>query len=289
MQLHHLLMIVGSAFMHALYSALLKRSGKDPFLLPGFFLIATLIAWADVWREGGLGVVAWGDLTLVYLAALFYVMYQMFCNTAYQMGDISTLYPLTVLGPVLIPIWAGLFLSEHIGWQAISGISLTFVGAACIKLRTFSCTELKKAFGWHGDYAGARWALAASLVYSVGAIFDKASVSLFHGTPYLAFILLFMTLNMLVTLLFRKRPTPADLSNWLPMMLGGLALYLSFMLFRVALKEVYVSIATPIRQVSILFAMAFGVVFLKEKISGSTLAGSLLIFFGVCLLAMSKS
>lgn len=282
------MMIVGSAFMHALYSALLKKQGKDPYFLPGFFLIATGIAWANVLREGGLSDVPWNDLPMVYMAALFYVMYQMFCNKAYQLGDISSLYPLTVLGPVLIPIWAGLFLSEYLGWQAISGIGLTFLGAACIKLKSISWMELKKAFGLHGDYAGARWALSASVVYSVGAIFDKASVGLFDGTSYLAFILLFMTLNMLVALLFRRQRSAVSFSAWLPVLLGGVALYLSFMFFRVALKEVFVSIATPIRQVSILFAMAFGVAFLKERISRSTLFGALLIISGVFFLALAK-
>lgn len=286
--MHHLAMIVGSAFMHALYNALLKTRGKDPYVLPGFFVLATGIAWANVLREGGLAAVPWNELPMVYMAALFYVMYQMFCNKAYQLGDISSLYPLTVLGPVLIPVWAGLFLSEYLGWQAISGIGLTFLGAACIKLKTISWMELKKAFGLHGDYAGARWALSASLVYSVGAIFDKASVGLFDGTSYLAFILLFMTLNMLVALLFKRQRSAVSLSAWLPVLLGGVALYLSFMFFRVALKEVFVSIATPIRQVSILFAMAFGVVFLKERISRSTLFGALLIIAGVMLLALAK-
>ena len=288
MQLHHLLMIAGSAFMHASYSVLLKTRGKDPYLLPGFFLVATLVAWGDVWRHDGLGAFAWCDLPMIYLAALFYVMYQMFCNTAYQMGDISALYPLTVLGPVLIPIWAGLFLAEYLGWQAISGIGLTFVGAACIKLKALSWGEVKKAMGWHGDYAGARWALAASLVYSVGAIFDKASVGRFEGSTYLAFILSFMTLNMGVALLFSKQLPRVELSNLWPMLLGGLALYLSFMLFRVALKEVFVSIATPIRQMSIIFAMGFGFVFLKERIRHTTLVGAVAIISGVCLLALSK-
>ena len=288
MQLHHFLMIAGSAFMHASYSLLLKTRGKDAYLLPGFFVVATLVAWSDVWRQGGLGVVAWGDLPMIFLAALFYVMYQMFCTTAYQMGEISALYPLTVLGPVLIPLWAGLFLSEHIGLQALSGIALTFLGAACIKLKTLSWNEAKKALGWHGDYAGARWALAASLVYSVGAIFDKASVARFEGDTYLAFILSFMTLNMLVAMLFGKRRPPMDKANLWPMVLGGLALYLSFMLFRVALKEVFVSIATPIRQISIIFAMGFGIFFLKEKIRHMTLLGAMAILLGVLLLTLSK-
>ena len=288
MQFHHFMMIVGSAFMHALYNALLKKRGKDPYLLPGLFIVATGIAWANVLREGGLSDVPWSDLPMVFMAALFYVMYQMLCNKAYQLGDISSLYPLTVLGPVLIPVWAGLFLSEYLSGQAISGIALTFLGAACIKLKTISWMELKKAFGMHGDYAGGRWALSASLVYSVGAIFDKASVGLFDGTSYLAFILLFMTLNMFVALLLMKTRTAVSFSAWLPVLLGGVALYLSFMFFRVALKEVFVSIATPIRQVSILFAMSFGVIFLKERVSRSTLFGALLIISGVSLLALAK-
>ncbi len=288
MQLHHLLMIAGSAFMHASYSVLLKTRGKDPYLLPGFFLVATLVAWGDVWRHDGLGVFAWGDLPMIYLAALFYVMSQMFCATAYQMGDISALYPLTVLGPVLIPLWARLFLSERIGVLASSGIALTFVGAACIKLKTLSWDEVKKALGWHGDYAGARWALAASFVYSIGAIFDKASVGRFEGSAYLAFILSFMTLNMLIALFFSKQRPLVKGANLWAMLLGGAALYLSFMLFRVALKEVFVSIATPIRQMSIIFAMGFGFVLLKEKIRHTTLVGAVSIIVGVCLLAVSK-
>ena len=212
----------------------------------------------------------------------------MFCNRAYQMGDISTLYPLTVLGPVLIPLWAGLFLSERLGRQAIAGIMLTFLGAVCIKLKKISWSEFRKVFTWHGDYTGARWALAASLVYSVGAIFDKAGVDVFSGPDYLGFILLFMTMNMVVALAFARDRPAMDFSFWRIAFIGGTALYLSFMFFRVALKEVYVSIATPIRQISILFAMAFGVLVLKEKLRGSTIFGALLILGGVSLLALSK-
>lgn len=288
MQLQYLTMIVASAFMHASYNALMKTRGKDPYLLPGFFAVATLIAWGNVWREGGLGTVPWEALPVVFLAAAFYVMYQMFCNTAYQMGDISSLYPLTVLGPVLIPLWAHLFLAENLGGQAISGIALTFLGAASIKLKALSWSEAKKVFSWHGDYAGARWALAASVVYSVGAIFDKASVGVFAGPVYLGFILLFMTTNMLVVLAFSRNRPGIDVSSWAVVVLGGVALYLSFMFFRVALKEVYVSVATPIRQVSILFAMAFGLLILKEKIRGAAVVGALLILGGVTCLALAR-
>ena len=157
-----------------------------------------------------------------------------------------------------------------------------------MKLKSLTQAEVRKAFHLHKDYAGARWALAASLVYSFGAIFDKASVQRFSGTTYLALILLLMTANMLVALALSKvrekqeRHLPIA---WKSMLLVGVALYLSFMFFRVALRDVYVSIATPIRQVSIVFAMGFGAVVLKERITRSKLAGASLILFGVLLLA----
>lgn len=281
-------MIVASAFMHALYNGLLKQGEGDRRLLPGFFIVATIIAWSLVLSEGGMESVNWHDLPKVYLAAVFYVMYQLCCSKAYQQGEISALYPLTVLGPVLIPIWAGLFLGERLGALALFGIGLTVCGAISMKLKSLTQAEVRKAFHLHKDYAGARWALAASLAYSFGAIFDKASVQHFSGTTYLAFILLLMTANMLVALALSKvrekqeRHVPVA---WKTMLLGGVALYLSFMFFRVALKDVYVSIATPIRQVSIIFAMGFGAVILKERIHRSKLTGASLILFGVLLLA----
>lgn len=292
MRTEYLFLIVASAFMHALYNGLIKKSGRNAFFLPSLFCVAALIAWGCVWHEGGIGEVPWEKLPTVYLAALFYVMYQLCCSRAYRLGEISALYPLTVLGPLLIPVWAGLFLGEHLPWLAILGIGLTVIGAIVVKLKQLSLKEAGKAFGWHGDYAGARWALAASLVYSVGAIFDKACVAHFSGTSYLAFILLFMMVNLGVTLALpghvnRRGFRPASHSVF-PILIGGLALYLSFMFFRVALKEVYVSLATSIRQVSILFAMSFGVFFLKEEMNYAKWIGAMLILGGVTLLAWSK-
>lgn len=287
MQSIHLLMIVASAFMHAMYNGLLKQGAGDRRLLPGFFIAATVIAWALVAREGGLGTIDVQDLPTVYLAALFYVMYQLCCSRAYQQGEISALYPLTVLAPALIPLWAGLFLGERLGALALLGIALTVCGAIAMKLKSLTWAEVGKAFRLHKDYAGARWALAASLAYSVGAIFDKASVQHFSGTTYLAFILIFMTVNMLGALTLIKKPAPDLPIAWKNMLLGGVALYLSFMFFRVALKEVFVSIATPVRQISILFAMAFGAIFLKERISRSKMAGASMILSGVLLLAQN--
>jgi uncharacterized membrane protein len=66
--------------------------------------------------------------------------------------------------------------------------------------------------------------------------------------------------------------------------LGGITLYFSFLFFRVALKEVFVSLAVPVRQVAIIFAILLGVLFLKEKIEARNLLGSLIIILGIVLI-----
>ena len=66
--------------------------------------------------------------------------------------------------------------------------------------------------------------------------------------------------------------------------LGGLIFYFSNFFFRVALKAVYVSLAVPVRQVAILFAILLGVLFLKEKIGRRAVIGSIIIILGIILI-----
>jgi uncharacterized membrane protein len=206
-------------------------------------------------------------------------------SRAYETGNISSLYPLTVLSPIFIPIWAFLLLSESISLLTAIGILLSVVGAVCINLRSASLQEFKKLFQFHRDYRGVRFALGASFVYSFGAIFDKARIAFFPLATYLSVILFFMTVNMAFYCRFseRDRLTALVRDHWKPGLLGGIALYLSFLFFRVALKEVFVSLAVPVRQVAIVFAILLGILFLKEEIKASNFAGSLMIILGIIL------
>jgi drug/metabolite transporter (DMT)-like permease len=285
---HFIGFIVISAFFHAFYNFMMKKTGGDKGFLLTMFVMAAVIATCLSALMGGFSHFSWGRIHYIFGASFFYILYQISVSKAYETGNISALYPLTVLSPIFIPIWAFLFLSESISLLTGIGIMVTVIGAISINLRSASLEEFKKIFQFHKDYRGARFALGASFIYSFGAIFDKSGIASFSLMSYLSIILCFMSIFLVFYwYFFEKQPIiSALMMNWKPGVIGGITLYLSFLFFRVALKEIYVSIAIPIRQVAIVFAIALGILFLKEECKMSNILGSLVVILGIILVNM---
>jgi drug/metabolite transporter (DMT)-like permease len=288
MKTGYLLFIVISAFLHAFYNFLMKKNSGDHFFLNGIFVVATLISLPVTLISKGYENIPWHNVVYIYGAAFFYTLYQIFANKSYQRGSISTNYPLTVLSPLFVPIWAFPLLSEKISLLTGLGIFVTVLGAIVVQMKSISLSEFKKIFILSKDHTGAHFALAASLAYSFGAIFDKARINVFPLTAYLSIIIGFMTINMIIHMLVSQRASFAHYmnNNWKVLTIGGIALYLSFLFFRLALQNIEVSVAVPIRQVSIIFAILFGVFFLKEHFGTGKLAATLIIIMGILLINM---
>lgn len=293
MKIEYLFFIVLSAFLHAFYNFLMrKNSGRRIFML-GMFLFSSIIAVVYTFVMNGYDRIPWQFVPNVYGASFFYMLYLLLVSKAYERGQISKFYPLTVLSPVFIPFWAFLFLGERISVMAGFGILLTLTGAILVKTNALSLLEFKKMFTFDREYLGARLALAASLVYSFGSVLDKSKIAHFTLPAYLAILMCAMTLNgFLFHFILRKLSDSEHKKQeamgiarfWKSMLLGGIVVYLSFYAFRISLRVVDVSIAVPIRQVSIIFAILLGVLFLKEKFRFENLIGSLVIVAGIILI-----
>ena len=285
MKIEYLLFIVLSAFFHAFYNFLMRKSMGSRIFFTWMFIISAVIALVFTIVTGGYRGIPWHFIPYVYGAAFFYTIYQIFVSQAYERGNISKYYPLTVLSPIFIPIWASLFLAERISVVTGLGIFITIVGALLVKLNSFSFEEFKKMFRFSKDYVGARFALGASVVYSFGAVFDKAKIASFPLPAYHVLLLGFIAMNGSVYSHFieKKALVPYFKKNWRALILAGLIVFLSFLTFRVALRVVPVSIAVPVRQVAIIFAILLGVLSLKEKLRLSGLIGSFIIILGIVL------
>lgn len=283
MKLVYVVFIVISAFFHALYNYLMRRSSGNRLFLLGMFISASAISILFAIFFGHLDKEGVFNVIIIYLASAFYVLYQYFVSRAYEKGEISKVYPLTVLSPVFIPIWAFLILDEQLSLMSITGIIIAISGAFLIKLNNIDISEMIKVFKLNKKYMTARFALIASLMYSIGSVLDKAKIASFSLPVYVCLILSFMTVNMFIlfTLLGDKTLSVYSGGHNLWMILGGLLVFLSFISFRVALKDVPVSIAVPVRQTSIVFATVFGICLLKEKLTPNKLFGSFLIILGV--------
>jgi drug/metabolite transporter (DMT)-like permease len=285
MRTEYLLYIVLSAFLHSFYNLLMRKSGGSRVFLVTMFTVAGFTAVGVAFITGNYKDIPWHNVPYIYGASFFYILYQVFVSKAYEHGDISAHYPLTVLSPIFIPIWAYFLLAEKISLMTGAGIVITIIGAFTVKLNKLTWAEIKKIFLLSRDYRGARFALAASFMYSFGAIFDKSRIATFNIETYIGFILLFMAFNLIIyTIIFRQKPVFSYIPKyWYLILLGGITVFLSFFTFRVALREVMVSVAVPVRQVSIVFAIMLGIIMLREKPGINKLIGSLIIIGGIIL------
>lgn len=286
MKIEFVLFIVASGFLHALYNFFMRKTGGKRLFLLGMFLAASVVSVVILFVTGDYRGTPWQYAPYIYGASFFYILYQVFVCKAYEHGNISALYPLTVLSPVFIPIWASLILGEFLGIVSILGIIVTIAGAVLVKVQAFTRAEFKKMFRFSSDYAGARLALGASFMYSFGAIFDKSKIALFTLPAYLVILLPSMTINLAIYIWLaekRENPVPYFKKHWKLMLTGGAVVLGSFFTFRVALQAVPVSIAVPVRMVAIIFAILLGVWFLGETFRRATLIGSIIIIAGIVL------
>jgi len=286
MELIYLLFILASAFFHSFYNFLMRRSGGSRSYLVSMFIVSASVALLAAVCLGSFSGIIWNDVLVLYLASLFYVMYQVFVSKSYELGDISSMYPLTVLSPLFIPLWAFLLLSETISWMSGFGVFVAVIGAVIVKLNKFNRNEIAKMFKISSDYKAARFALAASLMYSFGSTLDKLKIGSFDIYAYVFLLLGFMAINMVFYLIFIEKQKiqfgkGKALAN---IIIGGVVVFLSFAFFRFALRDVMVSIAVPLRQMSVVFAILLGVFVLKEKITAGKMAGVAIILCGLLLI-----
>lgn len=285
MKVEYLFFIVLSAFLHAFYNFLMRKSVGNRTFLSWMFIVATGVSVVFTLAVGGSYAIPWRYVPHVFAAGFFYACYQIMVSKAYERGNISRYYPLTMLSPVLIPIWAWLALSERISFLTGLGIGVTIVGAIMVKLDSYTWKELKKMFGFSQDYLTARIALGASVVYSFGSVLDKAKIAYFPLPVYHILLLGFVAVDSVwySRVKERQKLMPYFFKYWKSILLAGFLLFFSFLTFRYSLRVVPVTVAVPVRQVAIVFAILLGVFSLKEKLRWTALIGSLVIILGVVL------
>ncbi len=263
---------------------MLKAKGNRTFLTQMFIVAfgASLILALTTQKFHSID---FTTLLIVIGASIFYVLYQVLASMAYQHGTVSTNYPLTVMSPIFVPIWAAIFLHETPTIQAIIGIVTTVFGAITIKINLANLKSLSALFKKNNAAKGAMFALSASLAYSFGSIMDKARIASLSLPFYLFILLTGMTIGVVIyTLVFEKEPLFYKFKEQRVMVIiGGLAMFASFFFFRDALVYLPVSLAVSVRLFSIVFGLLFGYFFLKENLTRQNWIGAALIILGIIL------
>jgi drug/metabolite transporter (DMT)-like permease len=296
-------LVLASAALHAVWSVSIKGS-RDPVLfnllqsIPGAVLAAGLLAAVPSLRVPDADFWSW-----VAVASVCHGLYMYWMGRALRVADLSVVYPIARSTPAILPFFAVPLLGEEISPLGMLAIATVVSGMWLVQTRgRFSLASFA--------VPGAAFAVLTLLATVGYGITDKAAMlaldraSLDSWTapvPRSIFYGLLTSLGGTVVMLpgialerFGKRGGALDFSlatmrSELPRALGAFAISLvGYSLILEALRTAQASYVVAVRQSSVLFAVALGVLWLGERPGRARILGACVIAAGVVLLGFAQ-
>lgn len=224
------------------------------------------------------------SLPYLLAGAMLHVGYQLFLLKSYRIGDLSQVYPLARgVAPLTVAAVSVLLLGVDLSWAELSAII------------TIGCGIMSLSLVRRSD--GLRNRRAATLAIITGCFI--ASYSLVDGLgareagTALGFYGWLSILNAVIFVVIMRRVRPGIVTkvicqNWRLTLLGGGASFLAYAMVTWAFTVAPIALVTAVRETSIVFALLFGVFFLRERLDLLKFCATLLTLLGVSLLRINR-
>lgn len=200
---------------------------------------------------------------------------------ALQLGNVNKVTPIDKSSTILTILLAFLFLGEIPTMWMGFGIVLLAAGTyLMIQRRESEALNVKSKSWLFYAVLSAVFAALTSILGKIGIQGIESNL----GTAIRTIVVLVMSWGIV---LFQKKFVlirDIDRKSWIFIMLSGLATGLSWLCYYRALQEGKASLVVPIDKLSIVVAIAFSYIFLKEKLTKKAFAGVLLVVSGTILL-----
>ncbi|MEM1384785.1 MAG: DMT family transporter [Pseudomonadota bacterium] len=280
-----------SALSHATFGAI-NKGGADPFVTRG----AINIAYATMAAPFALFVFPLPGQQLVpVLVAVYFVhlLYEWLQAASFEVGDFTLVYPIARgTGPLLIAIMAVFVFGEHLApvqWAGLLLLSLSIMGLAVANIRARKIDPLASP----GVRRAVLLALLTGVMIAVYTTVDAYGIRL-AADPF-TFLAWFFFLGGFGAPIFAvirwRRLAPAarpEIGELVARgVFGALIAYLSFGAVMLATRLDKVGEAAALRETSIVFATAIGVLIFRERIDlarlgliGLIVLGAMIVEFG---------
>lgn len=208
--------------------------------------------------------------------------YQLFLMRAYQIGDLTQVYPIARgSGPMIVALFSVAFLGLVLTPMQVLAIGVILLG---IVLSTFA----RNSMG-HFDRKALFYALMTgffiagySILDGIGARLSGSSVTYYgwvgigNGIVVIAYFL-WRAPHVLTDVVTKARKT-----FWI----GGTASFAAYALVTWAFTQAPVALVTALRETSIVIALLIGVIFLGERLTVIKVAVTAITIVGVVLLRL---
>lgn len=265
--------VLGAAFLHALWNALIKLdAGKMQAML-----ILTLV-------QGVLGgMIALGRplpsfevWPWLVASGLTHSAYKILLAYAYTQGDLSRVYPIARGGaPLMVALGGAFFLPDTVSLAEYAGIAILGLGILLMARGVFTNGESRRL-----------------LPFAIGSAIATASYSVIDGlgaridgdaATFVAWMFLFDGLIYSTVTLMMRGPAAlrAPRRTWV---LGGLASVASYGAYAIAvwaMTQAPIQLVTALRETSILFAVVIGWVAFGDRMDRGKFIAAGFILAGV--------
>ncbi|OGP74453.1 MAG: hypothetical protein A2V86_10345 [Deltaproteobacteria bacterium RBG_16_49_23] len=288
-----IILVLISALIHSSWNFFTKRGNFPVEFFFWVFLWGTFLYLPFFYFSGlfpSLLLQAPGKLwTLSIISSLIQTLYLISLIKAYQMAELSLVYPISRSAPLFTQVWAVLLIGEILSITGVVGIGLVVVGIFIISMSGFRLTAV-----FHPSRQTSSrpylFALIAAVTGSVYSVLDKVCVQMTHPVFYCWLIDLFMCIEVGLYALLQKRNILLKVwGQWKKeIFLIALLQNASYLLVLVAMQMSKVSYVVAFRQVSALFGAGLGILYLKETQWKTRITGALILTIGLILVGLAK-
>jgi len=276
------LTVIGAALLHASWNALIK-GGADKRVSMGAMVLGhlpiALIAMVFVPLPH---VESW---PYIIAGIVLHMGYQLFLLQSYKIGDLTQVYPIARgSAPLLVTLFSVFVLGV-----ALTSLQLTavlFIGLGIVSLGL-----VRRADGVQNTKA-AMLALGTGCFIAAYSVVDGLGARLAGNSLSYYSYLTIGNCSLMAVYLYAKGPnTLRDIATKgrTAFFIGGSASFLAYALVTWAFTQAPIALVTALREVSIVFALLIGVVFLKERLNVIKVISTMFTLLGVALLRIGKS
>lgn len=270
--------VLFAALLHASWNALLKF-GDDK--LQGMVLLSIahgVIGFLMVLAFPMPDKAAWGWLAL---SVFFHVWYKYFLMKAYEKGDLSRVYPIARgAAPMIVLAVSVMFLSDPLTRFEILGVATVGFGILLLARGVFTQGEA---------VALLPLALASALGTAGYSISDGLGArAAGHASGYVGW--LFMLDAILFTIWGVAVRGPSVIPKWgIPLgrgLIAGAASVGAYWIAVVAMTKAPIALIATLRETSVLFAVAIGILIMGDKADRGKIIAAGVIILGVVLMRL---
>ena len=262
------MLALGSAVLHAVWNLILGRARDVQAAAATTFVLSVAVAlpFAVVWWHADSSVWPWA-----LASTLLETVYVIALALAYRGSEVSFVYPLTRgLAPVLALAFAVVALGHGVSTAEVAGVVLVGIGVVAVR-----------GVGARGDATALL--LTATLATTIAAYTLVDRVGIHRASALTYFVLTLVGPCLVYPPLVGARAMRSSFS--MAVVVAAFANIGSFVLGLLALRHASAASVLAVRSLSVVIATALAGRVLAERVSRLRLAGSLLVFAGIALLA----